>query len=452
MKKRSVLLLAAAIGLMLTACGGSKETASHESDSTVKNAAQEESPKAAETKETEAATETEDLPASQEYVSSDGSYKVILIEGVTQTDMPLSDGFIMMGLDGGSERTGFSAIAIRCNKSSVPKNLGNIENLEDFADYITDLALDGSGVTVSWEDTDAPSTEGTQLCLAKEGVARSGISRGQAYGYYVETENDYYSVVIVGNDDDVDEARQVLALEFSDTASAQGQEGTIGFFNGMTAVLDSINGTNTLELSKMMEDAGEDEKELKDTLSSQMQQSLSSSWGIESATDLIETADMLINEGHNQDALDFLGEYGGMDESDRDAFDAKLKEQNLDDETYISLLAAYDAWTAYGDSAIAAWDLSRVGTIMGMGYGAGYCTYEEAMDKILEAAVKSQELFDSWEDFNKSYLYGYSYWSGESLDDSESSAAERAELVNDLESQANGPFAVKWDTELKKEW
>ena len=89
---------------------------------------------------------------------------------------------------------------------------------------------------------------------------------------------------------------------------------------------------------------------------------------------------------------------------------------------------------------------------MSFGYAAGYCTYEEAMDKMLEAAVKSQELFDSWADFNQSYLYGYSYWAEESLDDSEGSAAERAALISSMESLAAGPFAADWNMELKKEW
>ncbi len=118
-------------------------------------------------------------------------------------------------------------------------------------------------------------------------------------------------------------------------------------------------------------------------------------------------ADWLMTEGHNQDALDVLKEFGADGETQRDAFDAILQEQGLDEGTYISLLAAYDAQSAYGDGAIAAWDLSRVGTIMGFGYAAGYCTYEEAMDKNLEAAQKAQ---------------------------------------------ANGPFAVDWNMELTKEW
>lgn len=312
------------------------------------------------------------------------------------------------------------------------------------------MALNGSGVTVSWEDTNASSAEGFENCLAREGVARSGISRGLAYAYYAEAEDSYLTVIIASNDDDVEEAKQLLALEILDKAPLEG--GTKDFFKGMTVVLDSVNGVNILETCKLIEDSEEDNDDLKDIMLPQAQQGLSDSWGIENADELIESADWLINEGHNQDALAYLNEYDRTTETDRDTFDAKLKEQNLDEETYVSLMAAYDAWSAYGDGAIAAWDLSRVGTIMGMGYAAGYCTYEEAMDKILEAAEKSQELFDSWEDFNQSYLYGYSYWAEESLDDSESSAAERAELVDKLESQTNSPFSMKWNITLQKEW
>ncbi|MDE6516495.1 MAG: DUF1266 domain-containing protein [Acetatifactor sp.] len=449
MKKRGVLLLAATIGLMLIACGDPGNAAGTTPGSTGSTGGAGSTGSTAADVTQEESQEAEKLPASQEYVSADGAYKVILLEGLTQTDMQIQAGSTMMALEGDSNRTGFSAISLGSSKSTVPGNPDNIEGLEDYADYITGMILDGSGVTVSWEETDAPSAEGAEQCLAREGVARSGVSRGQAYGYYVESADSYFSVVIVGNDDDVEEARQIIALEILDAASRQG--GTRDYINAMTAVLDSVNGANVRETFKMLEDAGADENQL-ELLASQARQSLSASWEVENASDLMETADWLMNEGHNQNALEFLGEFGGTNETDRDAFIAELKEQNLDDGTYISLLAAYDAWSAYGDGAIAAWDLSRVGTIMGFGYASGYCTYEEAMDKMLEAAQKSQELFDSWEDFNKSYLYGYSYWAEESLDDSGSSAAERAELVNSMESQANGPFSIEWNMELEKEW
>ncbi len=443
MKKRHILLLTAAIGLTLTACGTSKETAGVTPDNTTaKTSTEKESVQ-------EQTQEPENLPASQEYVSSDGTYKVILLESLAQTDMQLPAGGAMMGLDGGSDRTGFSGVSLRSGKSSVPGNPGDIESLEDFAEYITDMTLNGSGVTVSWEDTDAPSLEGAERCLAWEGVARSGISSGQAYGYFAETADSYYMVVLVGNDDDIEEARQILALELLEGSSAAA--GTKDFISGMTAVLDSVNGASVMETFKAMEDSGATEDQL-EAIASQARSSLSGSWGVENADDLMEMADWLMAEGHNQDALDFLAEFDVNEDMQRDAFDAAIKEQNLDDGTYISLLAAYDAWEAYGDGAIAAWDLSRVGTILGFGYASGYCTYEEAMDKMLESATKAQELYDSWEDFNKSYLYGYSYWAEESLDDADSSAGERAELVSEMEAQVNGPFSVDWNMELTKEW
>ncbi|MDE5818798.1 MAG: DUF1266 domain-containing protein [Lachnospiraceae bacterium] len=434
MRKRRILLLTAVIGLMLTACGNPKETAGKTTPGGIGE---------------NASTETENLPASQEYVSEDGAYKVILLEGLTQTDVQIQAGTTMMELDGGSERTGFSGVFMGNSKLNIPGNPHDIESLEDYADYITNLFLGGSGMTVSWEDTDAPSVEGADRCLAREGVARLGASKGRAYACYVETPSCYLTVIILGNDDDVENARQVVSIEILDEAAGQGE--TRDFFNSMTAVLDSVNGANLRETFKMLVDMDAEEDQL-EALASQARQSLAYSWGIEDTAGLMEMADWLMNEGHNQEALELLQVYGGINETDRSAFDAGLKAQGLDEGTCIYLLAAYDAWSAYGDGAIAAWDLSRVGTIMGFGYAAGYCTYEEAMDKILEAAEKAQQLFDSWKDFNTSYLYGYSYWAEESLDDLESSAAERAELVNGMESQTNGPFSVDWNMELKREW
>ena len=84
MKKRGILLLAVSIGLMLTACTDSPKTTDIPSGSAAGDTVQNET------------RDTEKLPASQEYISSDGSYKVILFEGLTQTDMPLQAGSSMM--------------------------------------------------------------------------------------------------------------------------------------------------------------------------------------------------------------------------------------------------------------------------------------------------------------------------------------------------------------------
>lgn len=456
MKKGKVLLLAAAMGLLLTACSDAKGAADRDSGSTVAGtpgSAADVTPGSTVEEETressrEESSAPENLPASAEYVSVDGIYKVVLFEGLTQEDMQLQAGSTMMNLDAGTTRTGFTAVSLGSSKAAVPGYTGSMESLEDYADHITKMLLDGTGLTVSWEDTEAPSAEGAAKSIARAGVAKSGMSRGQAYGYYAESEDCYFCLIIVGNDDDVEEARQIAALE---VLGGLGERGTNDFINGMTAVLDSVNGANFKETYKMLVDLGADESQL-EMVASRARQTLFDSWGIENTEELFEMADRLLEGRHNPEALELLQEYGGTGETDRDAFAAGLQEQNLEEGTCISLLAVYDAWSAYGDGAIAAWDLSRVGTIMSFGYAGGYCTYEEAMDKMLEAALKAQELFDSWEDFNKSYLYGYSYWAEESLEAVGSSAAERAELVSSLEAQAGGPFAMDWNMELGKEW
>ena len=268
--------------------------------------------------------------------------------------------------------------------------------------------------------------------------------KGRAYAVYMETEDSYFAVILIGRDADIGEAKQVLSVTLLDSASSQ-EKGSKAFLSAMTAVLDATNGASVVETYRALgggAGAG--------PITEKAKALLSESWEINSAEELYETADWLMSEGHNRDAVEFLKQYGGTDAASREEFAVKAQEAGAGKRE--SLMAAYDAWSAYGESAVAAWDLSRVGTIMGFGYAAGYCTYEEAMDKMLEAAVKAQELYDSWDSFNQSYLYGYAYWAEESLEDPDSSAAQRAGLVETLAGQANGPFSVDWGTELVKEW
>ena len=437
--KKLAVLTAVFLGLTVTACSTPGETA----DSTARG-----SEEAGEASGPGTGSDAgEELPASAEYTSADGTYKVTLLEGLEQTDMQLQSNSSMMGLDGGSERTGFSGISLGSPKGSVPGNPASMESLEEYADHVANLALEGSGVTVDWQDGETETPEWALRCLVREGVAKSGGTRGQAYAYYIETDDSYYSVILVGRNEDVEEARKVLVLEVME--GIQRSQGSQAFISGMTAVLNTLNGASVVETVRAMEEMGADESQM-ENIRSQAAQALSGSWGVEDAAGLMEQADWLINEGHNQNALEFLGEYGGTEVADRAALEAGLEGEEA--ETRNSVLAAYDAWTAYGEAAISAWDLSRVGSILGYGYAAGYCTYGEAMDKSLEAAQKAQASFASWDDFNQSYLYGYAYWSGESLEDPDSSAAERAGIVETLKNQANGPFSGDWNVELKKEW
>ena len=94
------------------------------------------------------------------------------------------------------------------------------------------------------------------------------------------------------------------------------------------------------------------------------------------------------------------------------------------------------------------WDLSRAVSVLEMGYAAGFLTYDEAVSQATEVAKLAQTTFSSWEEFNQSYLYGYSYWSEEDLEDPSSSAAERAQMVKSLTESSASPFRVDWNISL----
>lgn len=429
MKNKMAACLAAAIlSMILMACGSTEDAAG-----------------AGQT----AKVEEEALPESQEYVAADGTYSVTLLKGLTQNNMQLAANSTMIGLDGQEDRMGFSALAMNSSKISVFGNPEQMESLEDYADHLAKLALDGSGVTVDWEETEAPSLEGAQRCIAREGTAQTGGAKGKAYGCYMESGDNYYGVLVIGNDADVEDARKVLSIKILEAPAPAAEKGTLGFINSMTAVLDSLNGVNVVEAYQAMENMGADEEQLS-TMQSQTAASLSENWGVEDAASLLEMADWLMTEGHNADALQFLGEYEIAEDMGREDLLEKMDADGISDEDKNALLAVYDARASFGDAAILAWDLSRVGTIMEDGYVAGYCTYEEAMDKTLEAALKAQQSFSSWDEFNQSYLYGYLYWTGESPEDSD--AAQRADIIDFLSAQENGVFSIDWNTELKKEW
>ena len=72
------------------------------------------------------------------------------------------------------------------------------------------------------------------------------------------------------------------------------------------------------------------------------------------------------------------------------------------------------------------------------------------MDESILTAWIIQQTFGSWEDFLSSYLYGYSYWSGEDLADTSSGAYGRKQICEELRAQ--GVYDVDWNLEFTKDW
>ena len=387
-------------------------------------------------------------PEMAVYTSKDGTYSVTMPEGLKQTDVI---GNIMV-LEA-SGKASVEAMAFTKNKSEHLEQGKKITALEDFGKFFESAM----SISAIWSAESEKEQEGMERCIYREGIVKQNGTSFDAVMVLVESRASYGAVLAIGNKSIPEKVREKISI-----AILKGEQKTssVDFIDGMKAVLDRVNGANLLEVAAGAEQAynssnEEEKKNLQasyDRMHENAGQALEESWDITDAATLIKTKDDLLGSGHNRNALEFLEGYGVTEDMDREAVQQKIVSDNLDEENAVCLLAAYDARAAFGENAILAWDLSRIPTIMGMGCAAGYITYEEALDHALEAAKLAQQSFDSWEAFNQSYLYGYSYWSGESLEDPSSGAYERQEIVKELQGEENGPFSVDWDMKLEKEW
>lgn len=387
-------------------------------------------------------------PEMAVYTSKGGSYSVTMPEGLKQTDV--IGNFMVLESSG---KASVEAMAFTKSKSE-PVNKGNkITSLEDFGDFFES----NMSISAIWSAESEKEQEGMERCIYKEGIVTQNGNSFDAAMVLVESRASYGAVLAIGNKSIPEKVREKISITI---LKEEQKTSSVNFIDGMKAVLDHVNGANLLEVAATADQvynaANEEEKKNLqagyDQMHENARQALAESWDITDAASLIKTKEDLLGNGHNRNALEFLKGFGVTEDMDREAVQQKIVSDSLDEENAVCLLAAYDARAAFGENAILAWDLSRIPTIMGMGCAAGYITYEEALDNALEAAKLAQQSFDSWEAFNQSYLYGYSYWSGESLEDPSSGAYERQEIVNDLQGEENGPFSVDWDMKLEKEW
>lgn len=383
----------------------------------------------------------------QDYVSEDGSFTVTLPEGMKLSELPVAADSVMMSLESGDSGLNGSAVVLEYSKA-VMESSQEVESLEDYRDYMNGIWLQNQNMSVEWEEETALTEEGIKAGLECSGSMEMEGAKASAYVRYLETEGRYYTALMAGDKKAVEAMKSAFAFEeVADLALHKAQSATaVDFIYAMTACLDTVNGANSFQMAKAMEDGGQDVSALK----AQAMVALERDWGISDYQGLLDTAAQLMAGMHNQEALGLLNEYGVSPEMSREELASKAEADGLDEGTKAFLLAAYDARAAFGDNAILAWDLSRVPTIMGMGYAAGFCTYGEAMDQSLKAAQAAQAAFDSWDSYNQSYLYGYSYWAEEDLADAEGSAGQRAAVLEEL--KAGGTFDMDWDMPLEKAW
>ncbi len=144
----------------------------------------------------------------------------------------------------------------------------------------------------------------------------------------------------------------------------------------------------------------------------EIKQSLESAWGVRGRTSAFETIKWLKEEGHSKEFKGFLAyipdeKYNAFlnDPDEADGTKAFLK--------FLKQTTSNGSKTLdnYKKNGLMAWDYSRLVHVCGLAYIAGYITYDEAWNEIMEAAKKVQKAYTDWKNFGYQYSLGRYFWS-----------------------------------------
>lgn len=382
------------------------------------------------------------VEAVNEYTSDSGMYSVSLPgEWKTESNMGLGD---MISL---SREDGMETMMMGMAKGQIFGQGGSkVGTLEEFFSYMESLFLNGEAATTELEDAEAIQLEGISSVIAKQGtMTQTDGASGKIFVECGETEEAYYLFMFSAPksfDKNIESLKKNMTFKELEVKKPETLSDTLKWFNASYAVITKLNGGDLNIITGFEPGA---------MIESTMQAMLERDWGVTDRASMDENIDWLLTEGHNQDALDYLvsSEVGEMS---RDELISAMEQSGFDAADQTEMLAAFDAKAAYGDQAIAGWDLSRAMSMIGWGYLAGFYTYEESMDKALETAQSIQQSFGSWDDYMNSYFYGYSYWSGNDPEDTSSQAYERRNMYEEMKAEEDGPYSVDWNAALQKEW
>lgn len=380
------------------------------------------------------------------YTVSDGMYAISLPGEWTEEDNLGASGVLSLERDDGA-----GLLVVGVPKGEPLLGYGpDVNDVDELLEYASAMFLNQGDDCKTVLSDDEPITSGDfKDAVAKEGLMTQAEGSSKIFIQCAETEKAYYMIILSvaerynhyeKYEKIVPSLKKQMVFEELEIAEKEGLSDNLRWFNACYAVIITQNGGDVNIVAGF--EANSFYKELLAAV-------LERDWGITDRKSLEEAVDRLLAGGHNQAALEELAQFG-PDGMSRDELIAAMDKGSVTAADKISWLAAFDAKAAYGEQAIAGWDLSRAMQLIGWGYIAGYYTYAEAMDESMETAKLIQQKFDSWEDFLNSYLYGYSYWGGEDLTDTSSMAYGRKQICENL--KAAGVYEVDWNLAFTKDW
>ena len=211
------------------------------------------------------------------------------------------------------------------------------------------------------------------------------------------------------------------------------------WINGTHAILTKVNNGNVNRFGTVAR-SGSNRTSVKNTLNN--------SWEVTTKEELDKMIDSLVAGRHNPMFLEEAEKYDIIKMS-REEFENELSAVQ-DRDLIMYFRNMFEAYQAFGERAILAWDLSRATQLCAFGYIAEFYTYEEAVDKAFAVGKVIQNNFNSWDDFYTSYFYGYAYWSEDDLEDPRSEYSRRVNIYNDLKKDPKSPLNLDWNLELTR--
>lgn len=154
---------------------------------------------------------------------------------------------------------------------------------------------------------------------------------------------------------------------------------------------------------------------------------LSSWWGLNSKSEVLEKIDLVLSEGH------------------RFEFDSDPRKQKVIKQ--ISKLAA--ANNVATPNEILAWDYCRVIGLCRWAIDVNYFTEDEAQEVMTKVARKIQQNYNSWSDMGIAYLLGRAWWGGEDniMEDYSFNTAYQS-YIECLQASGSYWNTVNWNTKL----
>lgn len=209
---------------------------------------------------------------------------------------------------------------------------------------------------------------------------------------------------------------------------------TFRFVNGTFAILTIMNSGHYKIFAGQFKNSNEK------TVSKQL---LENWWNVTNKENGLETVEALVNGMHNNDYLEMIETYktNGLSKTDdiKDEFNSQIM---------------YPAYKDFGENAILGWDLSRANEMLSRLYLADYIDKDTYMDKSIVVSKRIQSSFSSWNDFIKSYMYGYQYWSHDDpIVDSKKpkNYQQRERVIDSMKNDLNSPLYLDWNTHLKRD-